>query len=114
MIYFLTFFHPQFKRKTKVKAPSFLILGSLFFLWSTLSYASGLVPKRIFMLNGMKLILVESHALPIVTAKLVINAGSRFDPENQSGLANLTSSLLQKGTLTRNGEEISEDIEFIG
>lgn len=110
LIYFLHYI----KRISILKAFSFLVFGSLFILWPTLSPASEWVPKRIFMPNGMKLILVEIHSLPIITAKLVINAGSRFDPEQQSGLAHLTASLFQKGTLTRVGQEISQDIEFVG
>jgi len=111
---FLTIFQLHIKRVLLFRIISFLLLGSIFILWPTLSHASELLPKRIFMLNGMKLILVETHALPIITAKLVINAGSRFDPEKRSGLAHLTASLLQKGTLTRDGQEISQNIEFVG
>jgi len=34
--------------------------------------------------------------------------------KKQSGLAYLTASLLQKGSKTRNGQEISQEIEFVG
>jgi zinc protease len=50
----------------------------------------------------------------MVTFNLLIEAGSRFDPPGEQGLANLTSRLLTYGTKARKALEISDTIDFIG
>jgi predicted Zn-dependent peptidase len=48
----------------------------------------------------------ESNTLPIVSLKIIFrNSGANFD--NKSGLANLSASLLQEGTLELGSEEFS-------
>jgi len=63
--------------------------------------------------NGLKIICVENHKLPIVTVNLVIRTGSAFDGLN-SGLADMTANLLMKGTTKRNAEQIAEEVDFLG
>jgi predicted Zn-dependent peptidase len=74
----------------------------------TLNYQKRTLP------NGLRVILVEHHELPLVAAELMIGAGSALDPADRPGLAHLTSSLLPEGTAAKTAEEISEEIEFIG
>ncbi|HEX5021001.1 MAG TPA: insulinase family protein, partial [Candidatus Binatia bacterium] len=52
-----------------------------------------MVPKRTVLNNGMVLLTSEQRALPMVAIELLIDAGSRNEPANQAGLANLTSQL---------------------
>lgn len=64
--------------------------------------------------NGLKVILVEHHELPVIAMELMIGAGSALDPADRPGLAHLTSSLLIEGTESKTAQELSEEIEFIG
>ena len=64
--------------------------------------------------NGLRVILVEHHELPIVAMELMVKAGSALDPADRHGLAHLTSSLLLEGTTEKTAQELSEEIEFIG
>ncbi|HHT9152429.1 MAG TPA: M16 family metallopeptidase [Candidatus Hypogeohydataceae bacterium YC40] len=64
--------------------------------------------------NGLKVILVEHHELPIIAVELVVRAGSALDPADRPGLANLVSSLLLEGTTSMTSQELNEEIEFIG
>jgi predicted Zn-dependent peptidase len=64
--------------------------------------------------NGMQVIVVEHHEQPVVTVYFVIRAGSTLDPEGKSSLASYTASLLNKGTKTRNSDELAEWIESYG
>ncbi|MFN3466387.1 MAG: M16 family metallopeptidase [Candidatus Brocadiales bacterium] len=64
--------------------------------------------------NGLRVILVEHHELPVVAMELMIKAGSALDPADRHGLAHLTSSLLLEGTAKKTAQELSEEIEFIG
>ncbi len=64
--------------------------------------------------NGLDVYIIEQHEVPIVSMRLVIPGGTLYDTEETAGLANLTSGLLRKGTTTRTGLEVSEEIDFIG
>lgn len=64
--------------------------------------------------NGLRLLAVEYHELPLVTFAAVIPAGSALDPRGREGVAHLTASLLTRGTGTRDAMEMAEEIEFLG
>ncbi len=64
--------------------------------------------------NGLNVWTVRQTELPIVSMNLVVNAGGMADPANRSGLAYLTSALLDDGTKTRSAEEISNALQSIG
>ena len=64
--------------------------------------------------NGLRLILVENHQLPIVSFSLGIPSGAVSEPAAMRGLAGMTAELLTKGTATRTAEEISARIEGVG
>lgn len=62
----------------------------------------------------MTLLVMENKKLPLVNFRLVLTAGSVYDPVGKEGLANLTASLIRKGTKTKSFQQISEEIEFVG
>lgn len=64
--------------------------------------------------NGMRLVVIERHALPIVTGFLVAAGGSSTDPAMRAGLAEMTASVFTKGTTTRSAPEIARSIETLG
>jgi len=64
--------------------------------------------------NGMGVALVEDSRFPLVTARLVFQAGSRFDPKDMPGLAEAVAALLTEGTKTRNSRQISEEVDGLG
>ena len=64
--------------------------------------------------NGLKVIVIEHHELPVVAFRLVLKSGSAYDPAGKAGLANLTAGLLRKGTKTKDATQISEAIDFVG
>jgi zinc protease len=76
--------------------------------------AAKIHPKRIVTKNGMTLLIVEQHSLPIVNIEVLVRAGSIYDSETKAGLANLTASLLDEGTRKRSSAEIAETIDFVG
>ena len=62
--------------------------------------------------NGLKVMLVEDHKLPLVKGNLMLRAGSVFDPADKAGLANLTFEVLRTGgTAKKNGDEIDAFLE---
>jgi len=64
--------------------------------------------------NGIEVVLVENHRLPIVSVQLSMPTGSVQDPAGKQGLAMMVSDLLTKGTATRSADDISAAIEGVG
>ncbi|HRH42675.1 MAG TPA: pitrilysin family protein [Pyrinomonadaceae bacterium] len=77
---------------------------------------SVLLPKPVekTLPNGLRVIVAQTKNVPIVTAQLLTKSGGEADPEQLSGLADFTASLLTKGTKTRSASQIAEEIEFLG
>ncbi|MGI8732550.1 MAG: M16 family metallopeptidase [Pyrinomonadaceae bacterium] len=64
--------------------------------------------------NGLRVIVVEDTDIPLVSAGVVVKNGGEVDPAELSGLAELTASLLTKGTKTRTAPQIAQEIEALG
>lgn len=64
--------------------------------------------------NGMKVILVEKHTLPVVEGRLLLDAGSMREPAAKNGVASLTGRLLSEGTTDMTGAEIARQMEALG
>jgi zinc protease len=92
--------------------PVWLLLGTL--LSFTVSDAAEIKPTRFVTPNGMTVLVLEQHYLPIVEIHALIKAGSAQDPPEKAGLANLVTSLLDEGTVTRSSKQLAEQIDFVG
>lgn len=44
--------------------------------------------------NGLRILLMEAHNVPMVSMQLTMPAGSRFDPDNRGGSASLLAAML--------------------
>lgn len=64
--------------------------------------------------NGLRVIVVPKHDLPLVSARLLVNTGSEEDTRELAGRAALTASLLTQGTKTRSAEQIARGVEALG
>jgi zinc protease len=64
--------------------------------------------------NGLRVIVVQTKNVPLVTAELMIKSGGEVDPKTLAGAADMTAELLTKGTRTRSASKIAEEIEFLG
>lgn len=64
--------------------------------------------------NGMKVILVEKHTLPVVGGRLILDAGALREPAAKNGLASLTGRLLSEGTADLSGAEIARQMDALG
>lgn len=63
--------------------------------------------------NGLRVAVIERQNVPLVTATLLVKSGASAEGE-KGGLANMTASLLLKGTKTRTATQIAEEVEFLG
>lgn len=64
--------------------------------------------------NGVKVVAVERHSLPLVTVRLVIRAGAQSDPPGLPGEAQFAAALLTEGTLHRSALQIADAIDDAG
>jgi zinc protease len=71
-------------------------------------------PEEQKLANGLRVIVIPRSEIPLVTAQLMIKSGAEVDPPQLSGLANMTASLLTRGTATRTAPEIAEAVETLG
>jgi predicted Zn-dependent peptidase len=71
--------------------------------------------KTVTLKNGMTLVLMEQHKVPLVSLQLSFrSAGSTSDPAGKEGLSNMTGDLLRKGTKKRGSLQISEALDSVG
>src|SRR6476661_106362 len=64
--------------------------------------------------NGLTLLLMERHNLPLVTFQILVKSGSTSDPAGEEGTASVTAALLRRGTKSRSADQFSQDLDFIG
>jgi zinc protease len=64
--------------------------------------------------NGLRLLVVENHALPVANLNLYVRSGASADPADRLGLAQMTATLLDKGTASRTAVQIAETVEGVG
>ncbi len=93
----------------------FRLLSSLLLLGAVApGSAAAPLAHREVLPNGIRLLVAERPAIPIVVVRVSIRAGSAFDPPDAGGLANLTADLLTRGTAKRTAPELDRAIEFVG
>ncbi len=70
--------------------------------------------KEVKLKNGLTVAVVERKSVPFVTVQLLVKNGADSEDKKKAGLANLTASMLTKGTKTKSATQIAEEIEFLG
>ncbi|MFQ5719209.1 MAG: M16 family metallopeptidase [Acidobacteriota bacterium] len=69
-------------------------------------------PTRVVLDNGMVVILIEDHELPLVDASVRIHTGGRLDPADRIGLASIAGSVMRSGgTRNMSGDELDDWLE---
>ena len=71
-------------------------------------------PQTFALANGMKVYLIEDHALPVMSASVVTLAGGEDNPAAKPGLASYTARMLTEGTKTRSSTQLADDVAQIG
>jgi zinc protease len=69
-------------------------------------------PRRIELANGMVIFLQEDHELPLIDGVIRIRGGSRDEPADQAGLAQIYGEVWRTGgTKTRTGDALDDFLE---
>ncbi|HEV2641751.1 MAG TPA: pitrilysin family protein [Candidatus Elarobacter sp.] len=64
--------------------------------------------------NGLRLMVVERHGLPLANFVLVVPTGAAANPADRAGVADLASQMLTEGTATRTSLQIADQIAYLG
>ena len=64
--------------------------------------------------NGLKLLIVERHNLPVADFVLVVPTGATANPADRAGVADLVANMLTEGTATRNALQIADQMAYLG
>ena len=63
--------------------------------------------------NGLEIVVLPMHEVPIVNINLIIGAGSIRDPRDLPGLATFTANMLDEGAGNRTALEIADESAFL-
>lgn len=64
--------------------------------------------------NGARVLFYATDTLPMVDARVILDAGSARDPADKAGTASLTASLLEEGTTERDAKAIADGFARVG
>jgi zinc protease len=71
-------------------------------------------PTELTLSNGMKVLLLENHELPLVSGGALIRTGNLFDPTDKRSLAGLTGEVLRSGgTKSKTGDQLDQELENV-
>ncbi len=69
-------------------------------------------PERSVLRNGMVVMLLEDHELPVIQASLILRTGSRHEPAGKVGLASIFGDVLRTGgTKSMTGDQVDDFLE---
>lgn len=70
--------------------------------------------ERFALSNKLQVSFIRKNNLPIIQLGLIISAGSKFDPSDKKGLANLTAMLIDEGAGEFSALELDNEFEMLG
>lgn len=70
--------------------------------------------EKVVLKNGLTLLLMEKHGVPLVNLTVVVKSGAAADPPGQEGLASATAALLRRGTAKRTAEQFASELDYMG
>jgi zinc protease len=92
-----------------------LTCAALFLSAMSAAQSLRLLPhEKVVLKNGLTLLLMEKHGVPIISMSAIVETGAAADPPGQEGLASTTAGLLRKGTKSRTAQQFSADLDYIG
>jgi predicted Zn-dependent peptidase len=70
--------------------------------------------QRFTLGNGLPVLLMENHRVPVVEVVLVVEAGAVDEPAGKEGLASITAAMLDEGAGSRTALQVADAIDFLG
>jgi len=70
--------------------------------------------ERLSLSNGVSVLLVGMHEVPVVEVVLVLRAGAAADPAGRDGLAAMTAGMLDEGASGKDALALADAVDFLG
>jgi predicted Zn-dependent peptidase len=70
--------------------------------------------QRFKLSNGLPVVMMEKHGVPLVQIDLLVKAGTAMDPAGKNGLASMAAAMLDQGAGPRNALQLADAIDFLG
>lgn len=70
--------------------------------------------RRFELGNGLKVLFMEKHEVPLVQVNVLVKAGAAMDPAGKSGVAVMTANMVDEGAGGRNALDLADAIEYLG
>jgi zinc protease len=64
--------------------------------------------------NGIRVAVLENHALPIVSMSVIVDAPAVLDPAGKEGVSSLTAQMLGEGTTSMSADQLAESFADLG
>ena len=90
-----------------------IALTIIIFCGSGFSYSKDQI-QRLTLENGLKVILEENRAAPVVALQIWVKVGSGDEQEGEAGICHFIEHMLFKGTEKRKVREMAREIESLG
>jgi zinc protease len=89
---------------------------SVFLASATVAFGQAKLPQytKDTLPNGAAIVMLPRSGVPLVHFRVLIKGGVESDPPNMAGVANLTASLLRRGTAKRSAEQFAEELDYLG
>jgi len=71
-------------------------------------------PQHLKLRNGLNVVLMESHKVPLVQIEIMVRGGTALDPGGKTGLASMTADMMEEGAGGRTSLEFADAIDFLG
>ena len=70
--------------------------------------------QKLKLANGVPVLLVELHEVPVVQVNVIVRAGAGADPLDKPGLASLTADMMDEGAGSRTALQIADELDYLG
>jgi zinc protease len=89
---------------------------SVFLAAATVAFGQAKLPQytKETLPNGAAIVMLPRSGVPLVHFRVLIKGGVESDPPNMAGVANLTASLLRRGTAKHSAEQFAEELDYLG
>lgn len=81
---------------------------------STIALPQNRTIHRTVLNNGITVLIVENPSADIISARLFLRVGTRWEPTDKAGLSHLVSAVMTKGTENLSSMDIAERVESVG
>lgn len=70
--------------------------------------------QRFTLSNGLRVVMMEKHQVPLVQINLLVGAGTAWDPDGKRGLASMTAAMMEEGAGDRDALAFADAVDFLG